>query len=120
MHNSHAEKSTFTQIREFLSKAKMEYNAQFNVILYTSFGKLICDLEPFARSSSALGFTDDPTIFTLDASAIFDGTSETNMHLVNAKNVIAYDHSGKELMRTEQMIIFADQILGFSLINKQV
>ncbi|MCL2851605.1 MAG: hypothetical protein FWE20_01030 [Defluviitaleaceae bacterium] len=68
-------RAVLMHVRKFLGKVKMEYNTQFHVVLYTSFGKLVCDIEPFAQESSALRFTDDPTVFTLDASAIFDGKS---------------------------------------------
>jgi hypothetical protein len=112
--------AAFTQIREILGKLKMEYNAQFNVVIYSSIGKIVCDIEPLAKEDSLIGFTDDPTVFSVDISAIFDGKEMFSADLLNAKNVIVYSNSGEELMRVEQMVLFADQILGFNIVKKQV
>lgn len=120
----------FTQIRECLEKLKMEYNAEYHAVLYTAMGKVVCDLEPPAAKNSLLGFVDDPTTFTVDISALFDGSGAFDEELINAKNVVIYENNAdkdgsgknspdKEIMRVEQMILFADQILGFSLIRQQ-
>ena len=111
--------AVFTQIREFISKLKMEYNTEFNVILFTSFGKIVCDIDLPAKQGSLIGFSDDTSKFSVDISAIFDGKDMFEAHMINAKNVVVYKHdSDEELMRAEQMIIFVDQILGFTLSKK--
>jgi len=117
-YNNASKTAIFTQIREFLERTKMMYNSQYHVVLHTSFGKFVCDLEPFAESSSAVGFTDDPTFFSVDASAIFDQYSEFGTGMLNTRNVIVYNHKGEEHMRADQIILFTDQILGFSLMRK--
>ncbi len=112
--------TVIVHIREFLKKMKMEYNADFYVVLYTAIGKIVCDLEPPATKSSLLSFTDDPASFSVDISAVFDETGLFDDQLINAKNVIVYNNdSDVELMRTEQMVIFARHVVGFNLIRKQ-
>lgn len=112
--------TVFVHIRDFLNKMKMEYNADFYVVLYTAIGKIVCDLEPPATKSSLLSFTDDPASFTIDISAVFDGTGLLDEQLINAKNVIVYKNdSDVELMRTDQMVVFSRHIVGFNLIKKQ-
>jgi hypothetical protein len=118
MNSDFSKGSVFTRIKEFLKDLKMQYNTEFRVVLYTSIGKIICDLELPAKKNSLLRFTDDPSNFTIDLSAIFDGQDVFDIHLVNAKNVIVYNNKEEEIMRADQMILFCDQILGFALIKK--
>lgn len=119
MSNELSKEAVFSCIRQFLDKFRMEYNTEFHVVFYTSIGKIVCDLEMPATKSSLLGFADDPTNFTVDISAMFDGTDLFNSQLINIKNAIIYkNNSDEELMRTEQMILFADHIIGFNLIRQ--
>ena len=109
----------FKQLREFLDKLTMEYNTEFQILLLTSIGKIICDIMPPAGSDSLIGVTDDPTMFTVDVSAIFDGQNAFDTHLINATNVVVYKNSSEEVfMQADQIVLFADQILGFSLVRK--
>ena len=102
-----------------LNKLKMEYNAEFQIILYTAMGRIVCDLEPPAEEGSLVSFTDDPTIFSIDISAMFDQKELFSANLVNAKNAVIYSNdTGLEIMRTEQILLFMDQIIGFSLIRR--
>ena len=111
----------FTRLRGSLKKLKMEYNTEFQVVLYTSIGKIVCDIEPPAQAGSLIGVTDDPTMVTVDISAIFDKEDVIAAQLINAKSVIVYkNNSDEELMRADQMVLFADQIIGFTLIRKQM
>ena len=110
--------AVFTQIREFIKKLTMEYNTDYRVAFLTPIGKIVCDLEPFAEKSSLIGITDDPTVFTVDISALFSNDN-IGTHVINATNVVVYKNdSGKEIMRTNQMILFADQIIGITIVNK--
>ena len=119
MSNDLAKGLVFTHIREFLDKLTMEYNTEFQVVFLTSIGKIVCDIEPPASRDALIGLTDDPTMFTVDISAIFDGKDISDSQFINAKNVIVYkNNSEEEFMRAEQMVLFPDQILGFSLIRK--
>jgi hypothetical protein len=121
MNSDLAKGTVFTRLREFLVKLKMEYNTEFQVAFYTSLGRIVCDIEPPAHASSIIGVTDDPTMFTVDISAFFDEKDVFGAQLINAKNVIVYkNNTDEELMRTEQMVLFADQILGFTLVKKQI
>lgn len=111
--------AVFAQIRDCLEKLTMEYNTEFQVVFLTSAGKIICDLKPPASSDSFIGVTDDPTMFTVDVSAIFDGQNMFDTQLINAANVIVYKSNSEEVfMQEDQMVLFADQILGFSLVRK--
>jgi hypothetical protein len=112
--------TVITQIRELVTKLKMENNTEFHVVLYTSMGQIVCDIEPPASENSLLGYTDDPTEFTVDISAFFDGKYEFESQLINAKNVTINSRSGEELSRMGQMILFTDQILGFTITRKQI
>ena len=119
MNNDFTKGAVFAQVRKFIDKFKMEYNTEFHFVFFTSFGKIVCDLEPPAKESSLIGLTDDTENFTVNISAIFDGKDVFDTLLLNAKNVVIYkNNSDDELMRAEQMILFADQILGFTLIKK--
>ena len=109
----------FKHTRDFMVTLKMEYNTEFYVVLYTSLGKIVCDIEPPAAQNSLIGFTDDPTMFTIDISAIFDGKGLFDAELINARNVTIYkNNTDEEVARLDQMIIFTDQILGFTFIKK--
>ncbi|MDR2888476.1 MAG: hypothetical protein LBV33_01380 [Lachnospiraceae bacterium] len=120
MSNDLTKGAVFSCIREFLEQFRREYNTEFHVVFYTSIGKIVCDLEPPASKRSLLGFADDPTTFTVDISAMFDGTGLFDSQLINIKNAIIYkNNSDEELMRTEQMVLFADHILGFNLIRQK-
>ena len=110
----------FTHVRELVEKLKMENNMEYQVVLYTSFGRIECGIAPPASESELLGFTDDPTEFTVDVSAIFDGKVDVfESHLINAVNVIIYNHFGEEISRVDQMMVFSDQILGFCIMKKR-
>ena len=110
-----ARSSTFMRVREFLQNIKMSHNAHFKVVLYTALGRIVCDIEPPAEKDSLLGITDYPDLFTVDISAAFDEKSEADSNLLNARNVIVYNSAGEESMRVDQMLIFADRIIGFGL-----
>ena len=111
--------TVFTDIREFLTKLKMEYNTEFQVVFLTAIGKIVCDLQAPSTEDSLIGVTDDPTMFTVDVSAIFDGKGMFDTYLINATNVIVYkNNTEEEYMHADQMVLFADQILGFSLVRK--
>jgi hypothetical protein len=104
----------FTDLRDFQIKMRMEYNAEYKVVLYTAIGRVVCDLEPLAPRDSLIGISDDPAAVSVDVSALFSGDNP-----VNAKNVIIYKHdSNEELTRADQIMLFADQILGFSLLKQ--
>ena len=111
--------AVFAQVREFIKTLKMEYNTNYRVAFLTSIGKIVCDLEPFADRSALIGITDDPSVFTVDISALF---SKDNLgtHVINATDVVVYSNDSKEvIMRTDQMILFADQILGIAIVKKE-
>jgi len=111
--------AVFIQLREFLERLTMEYNTEFQVVFLTAAGKIVCDLKPPASSDSLIGVTDDPTLFTVDVSAIFDGQDRFDTQLINAVNVIVYKNNSEEVfIQEEQMVLFADQIIGFSLVRK--
>jgi hypothetical protein len=113
--------TVFIQVRELLERLKREYNAEYHVAIYTSFGRVLCDLELPSTKNSIVGFADDPKKFAIDISAIFEGVDVFDDELLNVKNVIIYkNNSAEELVRTEQMILFTDQILGFSLEKKRI
>ena len=112
--------AVFTNIRKFLDKLTMEYNTEFQVVFLTAAGKIVCDIEPPASEDSIIGVTDDPTMFTVDVSAIFDGQGMFDTQLINAKNAVVYKNNSEEaFMREDQMVLFADQILGFALVRKE-
>jgi hypothetical protein len=108
-------------LRELLSKLTREYNTEFNVVFLTPVGKIVCDLAPPAEEDSLIGVHDDPTKVTVDISAVYDGKGICDTKMINAKNVIVYkNNSDEEFMRAEQMILFTDQIIGFSILRKQI
>ena len=119
MNDNFSEGALFTHIREFIQRLKMEFNAEFQVAFYTPIGKIVCDLEPPAPESSLISFTDDPANFTLDISAMFAGKDVLDTQLTYAKNVSVYKTNSNEILfQEEQMILFANQILGFTLLRK--
>ena len=110
----------FAHIRRLLKEIVRDYNAEFRFVLFTPSGKIVCDIEPPANKNSFLSFTDDPGMFEMDISAIFDEKEVFDVQFINARNVIIYrDNSDEELFRVPQMALFADQIIGFTLIKKQ-
>jgi hypothetical protein len=110
----------FTHIREFLKKVTMEYNTEFHVVFLTAMGKIVCDLAPPVSKDSLIGVTDDPTMFTVDVSAVFDGQGIFDTQLINTRNVTIYKNNTEEVfMHIDQMVLFADQILGFGLVKKE-
>jgi len=116
MSNESTKSAVFTHIRESLENLKREYNAEFQIVIYTAFGRIVCDLKPPSTKNALLGFVDDPTTVVIDISAVFDETGMFDAQLLNAKNVVIYNNnSGEEPIRVEQMVLFTDQILGFSL-----
>jgi len=111
--------SLFRQLKNALNSLKMEYNTEFQAVFFSHIGKIVCDIEPPASKDSLISFTDNPTMFIMDISALFDVDNAFDEHLINAKNVVIYkNNSNEELMRVDQMILFADQIIGFTLVKK--
>jgi hypothetical protein len=105
-----------SQIRQLVNKLRKDYNARYGVVLYTAAGRIVCDLAPPAPESDLVGFVDDPTTIPLDISAEFDGTGLFDSQLVSVKDAVIYrSDSNEELAREEQMVLFADQIIGFGL-----
>jgi len=106
-------------MRSALRSLKMEYNAEFQVVFFSNIGKIVCDVEAPVKKDSLIAFTDNPTLFHIDISALFEETDAFDEQLINAKNAIIYKHnSDEELMRMDQLILFADQITGFTLVRK--
>ena len=106
----------FATVRECLDKFTREYNTDFQVVFLTPIGKIVCDIAPPASIDALIGVGDDPSDFCVDVSAIFDGLDMFDTQLINARNVIIYkDNAETEFMHLDQMVLFAHQILGFSL-----
>lgn len=111
--------SIFTHVREVLNQMKMDYNAEFRFVFYTSLGRIECDIEPPEDKGSLIRFDDNPDKIDMDISAILDGKEVFNVQLLNAKNLVIYENStGRELSRLDQMALFVDQIIGFTLVKK--
>ena len=111
--------SIFTQVQECIANLKMEYNTEYNVVFLTSVGKVVCDIGAPGNANSLIGLSDDPSEISVDISSLFDGSHLFETDLVNAKNVTVYKNSTLEkFMQAEQMILFADQILGFTIEKK--
>ena len=111
--------TVFTQMREVLNSLKMEYNTEFQVVLFTNIGKIVCDVAPPAKRDSLIAFTDNPAFFHIDISALFNETEAFDEQLINVKNAVIYKNtSNEESIRVDQMILFADQITGFTLERK--
>ena len=119
MNGNLCEGAIFTHIREAIKKLKREFNTEFQVVFYTPIGRITCDLEPPADESSLISFTDDPTKFTINISAIFAEKGVFDTQLTYAKNVTVYRNNSNEiLLQEEQMVLFADQIIGFALVRR--
>ena len=119
MGSNKSEGLLFKHIREYIQKLKMEFNAEYQVVFYTSLGRMVCDLEEPAQENSLVSFTDDPTNFTIDISAMFAGKGILDTQWTYVKNIIVYKNdSDKVLFKEEQMILFDDQLLGFTLVKK--
>ena len=104
------------KIRQLINTLRKEYNAEYRTVLYTAAGRIVCDLDPPAPKSDLVGFVDDPTTFTLDISAEFDGMGLFDSQLVNVKNAVVLRNDSEEVLsRADQMVIFSDQIIGFRL-----
>ena len=121
MNGDCAKRAIFARVEDLLHRLKMEYNAEFQAVLFTALGKIVCDIEPFTKESSPIGVTDDPSLLTLDISAVFEEQDVFGARLINAKNVTVYNGDSDEVIaRAEQMILFADHILGFTLVRTQL
>ncbi|MCL2579365.1 MAG: hypothetical protein FWE32_04975 [Oscillospiraceae bacterium] len=110
-----AQCAALSGLGELLLKAKRECNANLRVVFYTAIGRTVCDIEPLADEDAFFAITDDPTAFTIDLSAAFNNKHGIDAQVINARNVVIYNKHGQESIRTEQMIIFVDQIIGFSI-----
>ena len=119
MNSNLSEGALFTNIRESIQKLKREFNTEFQVVFYTPIGRIICDLETPADENSLISYTDDPTKFTVNISAMFAGKGVFDTQLVYAKNVTVYRNNSNEiLLQEDQMVLFANQILGFTLVKR--
>jgi hypothetical protein len=105
-----------SRIRQLVTKLRKDYNARYGVVLYTAAGRIVCDLAPPAPEEDLVGFVDDPANIRVDISAEFDGTDLFDSQLICVKDAVIYrSDSNEELAHVEQMILFADQIIGFGL-----
>ena len=122
--------NVITEVMHLVDRLKKENNTYYRVLLFTSAGALLGDVEPCASEAALLKYTDEPTDFSLDMSSIFnilekrykdEDNDYAGPYMLNVKNAILYKSSDlrEEVKRIEQMILFSDQIIGFSLIKAQ-
>ena len=119
--------NVLNEVMNLLDTLKRENNAQYKVMLITTAGTLVGDIEPCSPEAGLIKYTDDPALFSLDTSSIFNMLKKrypeepyTDSYMLNVKNAILYGSSPREeIMKVEQIIIFSDQIVGFSLIKQQ-
>jgi hypothetical protein len=116
MESGAAKGAVIAQLRQLVNTLRKDYNKEYRVVLYTASGRIVCDLAPPSPRNDLVSYVDDPNTISLDVSADFDGTGLFDSQLVNVKNAVIYrSDSNDELARADQIILFADQIIGFGL-----
>jgi hypothetical protein len=120
----------FKELIKLIYKLKSENNTSFKVAILTAAGTIVGNIAPCSHENEMIKYTDDPTKFTFDTSSIFDvlskqyqpgnGESEySDAYMVNVLDATVFEHGmtgeGKKI---EQIILFADQIIGFSLVRQ--
>ena len=119
--------NVINELMNLVDTLKKENNANYKILLFTNAGALLGDIEPCASEGELIKYTDDPAEFTLDTSSIFnklkkgytdEEESYAGAYMINVKNASLYANSKETIINVEQIIIFADQITGFSLVRK--
>ncbi|GHU50313.1 hypothetical protein AGMMS49975_01100 [Clostridia bacterium] len=117
----------FSHLIKLIETLKQDYNITYRLMLFTTNGILIGDLQELSDKSNMVKYTDDPSKITLDVSAVFAKLEEEcnveknyyNDYSINMVDVSVYSVGGTEpLTRLDQIVIFTDQIIGFTLVQK--
>ncbi len=121
----------FKHLIKLIEKLKMENNAYYRVMLYTSSGTVVGDLAPCSPENEMLKYTDDPDNFSLDISSLFSSMEKqfvqenpahqnySDAYMINVINATVYKNGTRdEIIKLDQLILFTDQIIGFSLVKK--
>jgi len=119
----------FKELIKLVYKLKSENNSNFKVAILTAAGTIVGSIAPCSRENEMIKYTDDPEKFTLDTSSIFDVLSKqyksdnseseySDAYMVNVLDAVIYENGIKgEGVPSGQIILFADQIIGFSLVR---
>jgi len=119
----------FKELIKLVYKLKSENNSNFKVAILTAAGTIVGTIAPCSRENEMIKYTDDPEKFTLDTSSIFDVLAKqyksdkveseySDAYMLNLLDAIVYEHGIKgEGVPAGQIILFADQIIGFSLVR---
>lgn len=121
----------FKELIKLIYKLRSENNANYKVALLTAAGTITGTISPCSAENEMIKYTDDPEKFLLDTSSIFDvlakqydsgkerETAYSDAYMVNVLDAVMYKHGihsdGEPI---DQIILFADQIIGFSLVKQ--
>jgi hypothetical protein len=118
----------FRELMKLIYKLKSENNALYKVAILTPAGTIVGNMAPCSPENEMIKYTDDPEKFTLDTSSIFDVLSKqynpvkqeySDAYMVNVLDATVYENGiTGEGTHVDQIILFADQIIGFSLIRQ--
>jgi hypothetical protein len=120
----------FKELVKLIYTLKSQNNASYKVALLTAAGTIVGTIAPCSEEKEMIKFTDDPEQFILDTSSIFDvltkeyyaGKSHpeySDAYMVNILDADIYRNGlNGSYDHIDQIIIFADQVIGFSLIRK--
>ncbi len=108
-----------------------ENGNDYQILLLTPYGFIKGDIENIASHDNFITKTDIPNKYDVDLSIVYQYRNDAlkdaekdkeninlidNGAIINLKNVTVYKDNLKEpILTTNQMIVFADQIVSFSL-----
>jgi len=120
----------FKELTSLVYKLKESNNAYYKVSFLTTAGTIVGNIAPCSAENEMIKYTDDPEKFTLDTSSIFDILSKQYNHdndrkpgysdayMINVLDATIYEKGTRiEGIHADQIILFADQIVGFSLVR---
>lgn len=121
----------FKELIKLIYKLRSENNANYRVAMLTAVGTIIGTIAPCSAENEMIKYTDDPEKFMLDTSSIFDvlakqynsnkerETAYSDAYMVNVLDAVIYRNGiNGEGEPIGQIILFADQIIGFSLVKQ--
>lgn len=127
---------TINQLGILANFFKENNYADYQVLLLTPFGFIKGDIENLATNQNFITETDSPNKYNIDISVVYQFRNDTlielekdnktlnvidNGALINLKNVTIYkDNLNVPILTTNQMILFVDQIISFSLFPRNL
>ncbi|MDR3092177.1 MAG: hypothetical protein LBU36_08360 [Clostridiales bacterium] len=121
----------FNQLIKLIEDIKREYNMAYQLMAFTHSGILVGDIQPLTSKDNFIKYSDNYSDIELDMSAFFakldddaksDSNNYTNNYSINMRSVKIYPvhgYGGQPLIQLEQLVLFTDQIIGFTLVKSE-